>query len=121
MYIALLNAALAEAHSPGDDPSTHDAVEELLRRRSSLYSRGPSRVGTFWAPDALANELAYDMALIKLADLLRIDWEVDHFDRPGQGRARLELALMSRGIHLDDFGTRGEATSTTNDSSASGS
>jgi hypothetical protein len=109
IYVQLLQAALAEAQQPSDETTTSDAVAELLRRRGDLYTRGSSHAGSFWAPDAVANELAYDIALIRLAKMLGVECGVDDFDRPGKGRAHVELALMSRGIRLDEPDTT-EAT-----------
>ena len=109
IYVQLLNAALAEAPSKSDEMNAGDAVAELLHRRGNLYTRGSSHAGSLWAPDAVANELAYDMALIRLATFLGIECKSEDFELPGRGRARVELSLMSKGIRLDESDT-GQAT-----------
>jgi hypothetical protein len=110
IYVQLLDAALAEGPPPPDEMTTDDAFAELLRHRGNLYSssssKGRSSQGeSLWAPDAVANELAYDMALIRLARLLGIECDTHDFELPGRGRARVELSLMSKGISLGDSGT----------------
>jgi hypothetical protein len=109
IYVQLLDAALAEAPPQPDEMTTGDAVAELLRRRGNLNTNKSSRGGSLWAPDAVANELAYDMALIRLARFLGIECDADDFELPGRGRAQIELSLMSKGIRLDDSDTS-EAT-----------
>ena|ERR1700722_5573518 len=109
IYVQLLDAALAEAPPPPDDTTAGDALSELLRRRAGLYTGESSRGEKLWAPDAVASELAYDMALIRLARFLGIECDADDFELPRKGRARVELSLISKGIRLDDSDTS-EAT-----------
>jgi hypothetical protein len=101
IYVQLLSAALAEA-PPLSDETAAGAVSELLCRRADLYTRGSSHAGPIRAPDAVAYELAYDMALIRLARLLGMECEAGDFDLPGRGRARVELSLVSKGIRLGE-------------------
>ena len=60
-------------------------------------------VYTDWAPDAIADQLAYDVALVELSQRLGIEVDLTRFGQPRQERDRLEQALISRGIHLDEF------------------
>lgn len=103
MYSQLLSAALDQTHPPSDDSTTGEALANLLERRSYLGARLASHPGSKWAPGAVADQLAYDIALIEIARQLGIEVDLNGFDQPENERARLERALLGRGVPLDDL------------------
>ena len=52
---------------------------------------------------AVADQLAYDIALIEFAQGVGIDFDLEAFDQPQVERGRLEQALVSRGVSLRSF------------------
>ncbi len=102
VYAQLLGSALDETHS-GKSSTTGDALAQLLEHRNRLRTKTLSYTGSDWAPDAIADQLAYDVALIELSQRLGIEVDLTRFGQPRQERDRLEQALVSRGIHLDEF------------------
>jgi hypothetical protein len=122
MYVQLLDASLGELASPSGDLTTPEALAELLERRSSLCANRASHAEPSWAaPDAVSAELSYDVALIRLARLLGIECEINDFERPGRGRARIELKLTSLGIAVDEFDSKTGAAPENRENMASGS
>jgi hypothetical protein len=120
IYVQLLGASLSERNPPPDWLNTPEVLAELLRRRLGLYAGSAASMGGHWAPDAIASELSYDVALISLARLFGIDCEVNDFERPGHGRARTESAIRSRGVRLDEFESQPQRTRETRDGMESG-
>jgi hypothetical protein len=103
MYVQLLDASLDELVS-STDLTAPDALAELVRRRSSLCAKRASHLESHLpASDSVSDELSYDVALIRLARVLGIACDVKDFERPGHGRARIELNLVSRGIEVDEL------------------
>ena len=102
IYTQLLDSALDEV-TTDNELTPSDALAELVRCRN-LLGAGFARTGSNWAPAAVADELAYDIALIGLARSLGVECDVNRFDRPGHERARLESELAARGIHLVESG-----------------
>lgn len=100
MYSELLDAALGEADRPDGGPDVRGSLDELLRYRRHL-AEDAARTGPDWALQAVADQLAYDIALIRMARSAGVDCSVRGFDRPEQERLRLEHDLKSRGIQLD--------------------
>jgi hypothetical protein len=49
----------------------------------------------------LAREIAYDVALLELAQVLGIETDPSRFEQPRQERARVEQALRDRGIEVE--------------------
>jgi hypothetical protein len=101
IYERLLRSALEQSQSH-ESSTSGDALAQLLERRRSAgncssYS-GPDR-----APAAIADQLAYDVALIELSLRLGLEVDLTKFDQPRQERRRLEQALISRGVDLDEF------------------
>ena len=97
MYSQLLRAAVGVSSSSRDELNPRAALAELIRCRSRLAG-SESHEGSDWASAAVADELAYDSALIALCRSVGVPCDVDDFDNPGQGRVRLEQGLKSRGI-----------------------
>lgn len=122
MYVQLLDASLRELSSSSGDLTTPEALAELLERRSSLCaSRALQTKSQLPASDSVSDELSYDVALIRLARLFGIACEVDDFERPGHGRARIELNLTSRGIAVDEFDSKTGPAPESRENMASGS
>src|ERR1035441_9229752 len=96
MYTDLLAAALDARPSCDDNPTRGEVLSALRRCREQLSVSSHGRRG--WALDAVADQLAYDVALIDLARLLGIDCHVFGFDQPSRERARLEKELVARGV-----------------------
>jgi len=79
----------------------------VVRARALATLVGPS------LPDegvysALATEVGYDRALIKLSLASDIHTSPEHFTKPAEERRRLEQALVEVGIDLTDL-ARGRA------------
>ena len=122
MYVQLLDASLDEFASSTDALTAPDALAELLRRRSSLCAKRASHVESHLpACYAVSDELSYDVALIRLARLLGIVCDINDFQRPGHGRARIELNLMSLGIAVDELDSQTRPAADARENVASGS
>ena len=110
MYTQLLRTAIDERQRSDDRPTTGHALAEVLRCRGRLSGGGGSS-SAGWALARVADQLAYDIALIGLAQELHIECHVDGFDQPEPERARVEDALAARGIQLDDLASRAQSSS----------
>ena len=101
MYSELLTRAL---DTSGERDTPDDLLlAELVDSRIRLHAAGAA------APvaEALALELSYDGALIRLCESLEVRATPEWFDSPRRERARLERELLRRGIllpaaHLQD-------------------
>ncbi len=98
MYTELLIAACGQQPAPAD-ASERDALEEVLRCRARRGERGEP-AGPDLVPVALALELSYDVALLRLALAVGVEADPSRFDQPTRERERLEKALRERGIGL---------------------
>jgi hypothetical protein len=94
MYRDLLVQALGEG---GDERRTDDRLlADLVDSRARLHAtRAAAPVA-----EALARELSYDGALIRLCVCLDVRATPVWFDSPERERARLERELAHRGIRL---------------------
>ena len=102
MYVDLLVRALGteeEGHRPSDLLLT-----DLVHSRARLLAME----GQFKTPvaEALARELTYDSALIRLCVSLDVATAADRFANPVRERKRLERELTARGIALSVERTR---------------
>jgi hypothetical protein len=111
MYTQLLESALDQVQQTEVQLSAGDAIAELLRSRGTLRRSRSSDDGSGWALGAVADQLAYDIALISLARCLAIECDLGAFGRTQDERSRLEQALAARGIHLDDLDDQAELES----------
>jgi hypothetical protein len=102
MYTQILDVALRERPPRQPEKAPGEALSTLLERRRHLDAVASSERGTDWAPAALANQVAYDVALIELAQCVGLDCEPGSFDQPHLRRAEIERQLMSRGLRLDE-------------------
>jgi hypothetical protein len=96
MYVDLLTRALGkgeEGHR-SDDLLLADLVHSRARLRAT---EGDARIPV---AEALARELSYDAALIRLCESRRVPTGPAHFTHPVRERARLEHELTARGVEL---------------------
>ena len=94
MYMDLLTRALGK----GEEGSrSHDLLmADLVHSRAGLDAMD----GATPVAEALARELSYDGALIRLCESLEVRATPEWFDSPRRERARLERELLRRGILL---------------------
>jgi hypothetical protein len=97
MYRDLLTQAL-DTHEDGPRPD-----DLLLAELVGLRSRLDATCGAAPVAEALARELSYDGALIRLCASLEVRATPAWFDSPERERARLERELARRGIRLPQF------------------
>jgi hypothetical protein len=95
MYAHILSSALDDWV---DELTGHALIDYALVCRSEM--RRPSQYPGQTALTALAAEVAYDRALIKLCEAQRIGVSDLSFLHPRQERARLEAALAAAGVDL---------------------
>jgi hypothetical protein len=108
IYVQLLGSALDQSHSD-EDTTIGEALAQLLECRNRLGANLSFYTGTDWAPAAVADQLAYDVSLVEFSRHLGIEVDPTKFGQPEHERARLERALVSRGICLEEFDTSGES------------
>jgi hypothetical protein len=94
MYSELLTRALDK--NGETDRSDDLLLAELVDSRVRLHAAG----GAAPVAEALARELSYDGALIRLCESLEVRATPEWFDSPRRERARLERELLRRGILL---------------------
>jgi hypothetical protein len=58
----------------------------------------------------VADQLAYDIALIELAQGVGVDCDLFGFDQPPRERNRIEQALAARGLRLNDLDEEAPST-----------
>jgi hypothetical protein len=96
MYRELLSTAVA--HEEGLAESVGSRLEIAIDCRERMLGHRGRTIGS--AQHKLANEVAYDRALVKLCAASGIDVDMRRFDHPRQARERLEGALADIGIDL---------------------
>jgi hypothetical protein len=98
MYSQLLDAAF-DAGAPDVHGSRAAHFSDLLlcqiQRQDRVNGQRPA------APSALASQVAYDLALIRLARSVGLACQPNDFSQPEVQRHELHRALASRGIHLN--------------------
>jgi len=94
MYSDLLTRAFGDARQGhrSDDLLLADLVDSRVRLRETGVAAPVA--------EALARELSYDGALIRLCQSLEVRATPEWFDSPRRERARLEGELLRRGILL---------------------
>jgi hypothetical protein len=95
MYSDLLMSALDDW---GETFSGSALIDYAVMCRTEMQRSGPRRGDA--AHIALAAEIAYDRALIKVCVEQRIDVDVADFSHPMKARSHLEHELADRGINL---------------------
>lgn len=99
MYAQLLEAVLAYEEDPEVRPRSQGPLADVLRLRH-VMERHATRTDPGWALQAVADQLAYDAALVRLARRRGIAADPDAFESPLRGRAALEDALVAKGVNL---------------------
>ncbi len=101
MYSQLLEAVLANEADPESRPRSQGPLADVLRLRHVMDRRSRQTEGDpGWAMQAVADQLAYDAALIRLARRRGIPADPAQFEIPEHGRAEIEQALVAVGVHL---------------------
>ena len=94
MYRDLLTRALGKG---GEGRRSHDLLlADLVDSRARLQATGAATP----VAEALARELSYDGALIRMCRALEVHAAAAWFDSPVRERARLEHELLRRGVLL---------------------
>ncbi len=96
MYADLLARTLAESEQAQPDPSPEQARAEYLRRRRGSGPVEWRASGPRWVDSALADQVAYDAALIRYARSLGLNCDAERFGRPHDERSRIEQQVESR-------------------------
>ncbi len=99
MYAQLLEAVLTDEDSSATGPRSQGPLAEVLHLRQAMEHRA-DRVDPGWALQAVADQLAYDAALVRLARRRGIAVDIHSFAVPERGREDLEQALRDKGVHL---------------------
>ena len=94
IYTDLLDLAIQQrdAADAADAGPAGDTLAELTRFRRRLPAVRPARPGLA----SLADELAYDVALVRHAEYLGIPRDLSPFGRPLEGRRALERSVSAR-------------------------
>jgi hypothetical protein len=100
MYTQILHAALGQRAPVMVRPSRRSAFEAVQRCRAELAEDTPAGTDPDAVPVVLAREIAYDVALLELAEILGIATDPERFEQPRLERARLEQALRDHGVTL---------------------
>jgi hypothetical protein len=101
MYAQILDTVIEGRPRPETAPTTTEKLWELARCRARLNAMDPFDRRRDWAPAALANQIAYDVALIELAGCVGIACDSGTFDQPEVRRAELNRELADRGIDVN--------------------
>jgi len=106
IYAQLVSQALDGESLRGR--TTGEAFAELVRCRRRFGHGAAARTVPGWASSAVADQVAYDVALILLARRHDIECSPLRFEHPRQERQRLERGLASRGVRFGDLADRDE-------------
>jgi hypothetical protein len=98
MYADLIEAALAEVYPTGDQISSNQERDEVIRRRKRLASATGRVGGRRDVTAALADQVAYDVALIRLARSVDVRCDPRNFGWPRNERQRVERTLANGGV-----------------------
>jgi hypothetical protein len=112
MYAQLLQAVLSDDTEPLPPVhgTTHSAgsLAELVQLRHAMEKHaGHNSQG--WALQAVADQLAYDAALVRLGRKRGVPVDLEVFDVPERGRAQLEQAMIDKGVNLPAFSSKAES------------
>lgn len=108
MYTQLLDAVLADEEDPANPSRPAGPLAELNRLRHVIEKRA-ARTDPGWALQAVADQLAYDAALVRMARRHGVPTDTGEFMVPYRGRARLERALIDQGVNLPVRKATGDA------------
>jgi len=102
MYAQLLQAVLRDEADPATaQPPTRSGglLAEVVRLGHTMQKHA-RRHDPGWALQAVADQLAYDAALVRLGRKRGVVVDLGTFDVPDRGRAQLENALIDMGVNL---------------------
>jgi len=99
MYAQLLEAVLAYEDDAPTLTRSQGPLADVARLRHSL-ERHLGRTDPGWALQAVADQLAYDAALVRLARHRGLTVGLRSFDNPGHGRTTIEAALIGVGVRI---------------------
>ncbi len=97
IYSQLLVAAFGSAAQVDGSQDEAQLVADLTSCRARLPEGDNPLTAVGGVPAAVADQLAYDLALTALCRHAAVAFEVAEFDRPATARARLEQALYDKG------------------------
>jgi len=103
MYARLLDAVLSDDTDPPTSPPTRSPgpLAEVVRLHHVL-ERHAEGADPGSALQGVADQLAYDAALVRLARRRGIAVDIASFDVPELGRTRLEQALVAKGVRVPE-------------------
>ncbi len=101
MYTQLLDAALDHRRVAQPTETTRVLAELRVRRSELLHD---VREDADDVSVVLARQIAYDLALLRLAAVVGLPADPSRFEPPEMERHRLEEALGQHGIELEDPG-----------------
>jgi hypothetical protein len=99
LYCSLLGAALSRRELSGQ-PNPSEALGDVVQARTRAMAGGSISAGGASAVEALSDQIAYDVALIRFARCLGITFGPSDFDPPTRGRRVLEQGVADRGVIL---------------------
>ncbi len=97
IYSQLLVAAFGSAQQVDGSQDVAQLVADLTSCRARLPEVESPLAASGGVPAAVADQLAYDLALTALCRHASVAFDVAEFDRPATARARLEQALSDKG------------------------
>ena len=100
MYAQLLEAAVDQRSHHEAGGTERGALDEVVRRRRELEEGVPPGAPDT-VPVVLAQQIAYDVALLELARAVGVETDPNRFAQPAAERERLECALCDLGISLE--------------------
>jgi hypothetical protein len=100
MYTQLLDAALKEVPLAVERTIDED-MSSVRDCHARLASNEKDDRTAEWSFSALANQVAYDLALIELARRVGIDCAIKTFQQPENRRTELMQELNSHGVVFD--------------------
>lgn len=101
MYVTLLRDSFEKWSEETDHA---DLLEHVLDCRFEMLAAVPNFESNVYS--ALAAEVGYDRALLKLSEAHGILSSPEKFAKPGEERRRLEHALLDDGVDLTDLTRR---------------
>jgi hypothetical protein len=107
MYADILDRAFGRRPKVASPPTMTEAITVLLACQSRLTETPTTGRPTDWAAGALADQVAYDVALIELAHFMGIACDPDTFDQPELRRSELSCELAARGVNIPARECRG--------------
>lgn len=99
LYCNLLAAALSLGERSGQ-PIPSESLGHVVQAGARLMKSGPMNARGWSAVGALSDQIGYDVALIRYAQCLGLNFPPSDFDPPTQGRRNVEQGLAECGVIL---------------------